>query len=67
MFFNYGPAKDVQAVIPTVFEMAGTVEAAVSAGGLSDEETSSSGRQVLRRRARIRRKSRRPHRDVYPA
>jgi len=32
--------KIVQAVIPTVFEMAGTVEAAVSAGGLSDEETS---------------------------
>lgn len=26
MFFNYGPVKDVQAVIPTVFQMAGTVK-----------------------------------------
>jgi hypothetical protein len=26
MFFNYGPVKDVQALIPTVFQMAGTVK-----------------------------------------
>jgi hypothetical protein len=26
MFFNYGPAKDIQALIPTVFQMAGTVK-----------------------------------------
>jgi hypothetical protein len=26
MFFNYGPVKDVQAVIPTIFQMAGTVK-----------------------------------------
>lgn len=26
MFFNYGPVKEVQAVIPTVFQMAGTVK-----------------------------------------
>jgi hypothetical protein len=26
MFFNQGPAKDVQALIPAVFQMAGTVK-----------------------------------------